>query len=146
MPNIETKRSKRIKTLVALVALIVSQLLTGCAVSIGKEWCEVSAENVHHSKGTPSDMVAKSRATCTAPVQVSGYVEIQKKGFFGNWETYTREDFKSFTVTPGKKVTRQAAVTCAQGTYRNKTHVVATYGGETKTGTAHSTPVTDPCK
>ena len=129
------KYSKKFAPLAITAAFFTMPLLSGCAAGVGTAWCDFSTNNVHNSTGTPSDMVAKSRATCSSAVHVSGYIEIEKQGFLGTWSTYAHQEIEPFTATPGKQVTRQVAAPCAKGSFRNKTHVVASYDGETKSGT-----------
>ena len=69
------KYSKKFAPLAITAAFFAMPLLSGCAAGVGTAWCDFSTNNVHNSKGTPSDMVAKSRATCSSAVHVSGYIE-----------------------------------------------------------------------
>lgn len=130
--------------ILGVVPLLVSGL-TGCAVDVNGVICEGNTNNVHHSAGTPSNIVAKSTVKCPAAVSVSGYVEIQRKNTAGSWYTYKRTTISPFTTKAGVTYTRQAASTCSKGSFRNKTYVSGTYNGKTVTGTTYSGVTVNPC-
>jgi hypothetical protein len=143
-PSVELR--KRISRLAPIMAAVTTLFgVGGCAVSIGTASCEGKPMNVHRSSGTRSDVVAKSWVECTHPVNIDGYIEIQRKDREGRWYTYKRTNVNPFTTIPDFRHVRQAASQCAPGTFRNKTFVRAIYKGTAKSTTDYSATTTNPC-
>jgi len=129
------------------VALVVVALaLAGCsAVSPGTVNCVVSANNPHHSSGTPGQMVGKARMGCdTSGVTFTGYVEIQQQ-HNGGWFRYERAPFGPFATKKNDEYTRQASEYCTPGTFRTKVSAKATFGALSDSNVDYSQSVTNPC-
>jgi len=128
----------------SLLILAASTALAGCAAVADGVSCSGTANNVHRSSGTSSDMVGKGTGSCTGAVEISGYVEIQRLSG-STWVMQKRTGIDTFTTVSGVRFTRQAATSCRSGTFRTKTYVRGTYKGESHAVTRYSGKTTNPC-
>lgn len=137
--------TRKFRVLAVSMLLAATPLLSGCAVGGVVVECDGRANNVHQSRGTPSDIVGKATGECTAAVALQGYVEIQRKNRSGAWYSLKRTPF-SFVATPSKSFTRQAATRCQSGTFRTHSYVVGTFKGKSETRERYSGETRNPCK
>ena len=132
-----------------LVALAAAPTVSGCAkVRVpGGAQCAVSAENPHHSSGSPGWIVGKARFGCDASIDSNtNTVQIQQRRgrvwvvVAGNTQTQPRP-------RANKKYTNQANLTCRGGTFRTRTRGYGYFHGVKSGSTAwdYSGTVKNPC-
>lgn len=137
------------KMLAAVIIMIAPMSATACAsFSVqGNARCAVSAENPHNSKGTPSDIVGKSRFGCDTSIDsVTNIVRIEQS-VNGRWTSVAQAERTVNRPAAGAQYTNQAALPCRKGQFRTASSGYGYYHGVKSQSSAweYSQTVTNPC-
>ena len=135
---------------VAMLVLVVAACASGCGSTTlagGTGKCAMSAENPHHSKGSPGWIVAKARYGCNIAADSVHADVVLQQYISGTWRTIARDSDNQTPVVPNKQYTLQATVSCRSGSFRTATHGYGYLRGVKSASTAwdYSQTVTNPC-
>lgn len=115
----------------------------------GNASCTVRSDNPHGSKGTPGQMVGKTRYGCDQTIDsITVYVQIEQN-VGGVWTVLARNGDGQTTPNPaaGATYTAQASSPCRSGEFRTASRGSGYYGGRPSGSMAwhYSQAVKDPC-
>ncbi|WP_147404306.1 hypothetical protein [Nocardia panacis] len=131
-----------------LVAPVLAPANAEAASGDGNAACHITADNPHHSKGSPGWIVGKGRISCTADIDsLEIIVQIERKQG-GNWVVVSGPDKTSYaSPKANQKYTGQSNFGCGTGEYRTAASGSGVYGGRPSGSMAwqYSGIVTNPC-
>lgn len=128
----------------------VAPILAPVSVSAapGDATCHITADNPHHSKGSPGWIVGKGRISCTADIDsLEIIVQIERKQN-GKWVVVSGPDKTPYpSPKANQKYTGQSNFRCEKGEYRTAASGSGVYGGRPSGSMAwqYSGTVTNPC-
>jgi hypothetical protein len=132
----------------ALAAPLLVPASAGATPGNGNATCHITANNPHHSKGSPGWVVGKGRISCTADIDsLEIVVQIERKEG-GKWVVVSGPDKTPYdSPKAGQKYTGQSNFRCENGEYRTAASGRGVYGGRPSGSMAwqYSGTVTDPC-
>lgn len=132
----------------ALAAPILAPGSAGAAPGNGNATCHITANNPHHSKGSPGWIVGKGRISCTADIDsLEIVVQIERKQN-GKWVVVSGPDKTPYpSPKANQKYTGQSNFRCEPGECRTAASGSGVYGGRPSGSMAwqYSGTVTNPC-